>query len=126
METFGATLTTCYPTFTRATTGGRAADGSPGVCLFTSSTPSERNHPQICLETMKTGETFRKRVNDSYMWSRNWPLLEKEDICNFPRKLCAKSFTRWTSSFLEEARWRSLVFTGIIRTAVNFIKFSCC
>lgn len=100
METFGATLTTCYPAFAWATAGGRAADGSLDACSVTSFTPSKRNPPQIRVETMKTGETRRKTVKDGYMCGRNWPLLEKKDICNFPGKLCAKSFTRWTSSFL--------------------------
>lgn len=87
METLRATLTTCYPALTGATAGGRAADGAWMLTCSRHPHPSERNPSQICLETMKTGETFRKTVNDSCMCSHNWPLLEKEDICNFSQEI---------------------------------------
>ena len=84
----------------------------------------------IWWEMMNTWRDIQKKtVNYSHMWSHNWALLanRRKTFATFPRKLYSKSFTRWTSSFFSEKTWwRSLVFTGIIRTAVNFIKFSCC
>lgn len=111
-------------------TGGRTLDAELKARSLTPSTPlREGNRFQIRLEAMKMAGDIQEKTGDySRTWITTgpcWP-MEGRQLLRLPGNYILNPSRGGPRPSSEKARWRPLVFTGIIRTAVNFIKFSCC